>query len=231
MESEFLVWLASDNGVAVHLAVFVMLLLGGLGFPIPEDIPILLGGVASAKGIVHLPTIFLTCYVGVLLADQTVFFIGYFFGQRMLSAGTRSRFFPSITESRVEEIRNGLRKKRLFYIFVGRHLFPVRSVTFLTAGALRIPYFEFLLADAIAALVSVGIVLGIGHYLGEQLSPDVVQHLVREAHYYILAVAVLICVGIGLRTVFRKRKTSICDAGEQASEPTQPKQKGQSAIS
>lgn len=206
MEAEFLSWLASENGQAVHIAVMVMLLLGGLGFPIPEDIPILLAGVAASKGIVHAHFVFLTCYVGVLLADQIVFLIGYLFGPKMLSAGTRSRFFPSITEERVEEIRTGLRKRRLLYIFVGRHLFPVRSVTFLTAGALRIPYLEFLFADALAALISVTIVMGIGYYLGEQLSPEVVQHLVNEAHYYISGFAVLILLFFCFRYCYRSAR-------------------------
>ncbi len=208
MEAEFLSWLASDNGQAVHVAVMLMLLLGGLGFPIPEDIPILLSGVAASKGIVHPHFIFITCYVGVLLADQIVFLIGYLFGPRMLSAGTRSRFFPSITESRVEEIRIGLRKRRLLYIFVGRHLFPVRSVTFLTAGALRIPYLEFLFADALAALISVTVVIGIGYYLGEQLSPEVVHHLVSEAHYYITGAVILILLVCFFRYWYRSARKS-----------------------
>ncbi len=185
-----------------------MLLLGGLGFPIPEDIPILLSGVASSKGIVQPQFIFLTCYVGVLLADQIVFFIGYLFGPKMLAAGTRSRFFPAITEAKVEEVRNGLRKKRLLYIFVSRHLFPVRSLTFITAGALRIPYLEFLLADALAALISVTVVMGIGYYLGEQLSPEVVQHLVSDAHYYVSGLVVLIVVVWLLRYFYKSARSS-----------------------
>ena len=120
-----------------------------------------------------------------------MFLLGYYFGQRLLTAGTKSRFFPAITEERVEEVRNGLRRRRLLYIFIGRHLFPVRSVTFLTAGALRIPFLEFFISDAIAALVSVSIVLGLGYYIGESLSPEILRHLIQRAHFYILlAVAI-----------------------------------------
>ncbi|MCB0323237.1 MAG: DedA family protein [Bdellovibrionales bacterium] len=206
VEQELMSWLASDNGLVVHLTIFVLLILGGFGFPIPEDIPILLGGVAGAKGIVALPAVFATCYAGVLLADQVVFCIGYFFGQRILSAGTNSRFLPSITPERIQEVREGLRKRRLLYIFVGRHLFPVRSVTFLTAGALRIPYWEFLIADALAALISVSIVLGVGYYLGEQLTPEVVSHIVHDLHYYITGLVALSLVVLLVRHWVRRKK-------------------------
>lgn len=186
-------WLASDDGYAVHISVFIALLLGGFGFPIPEDIPLLLAGVAAGKDIVSLQAIWLTCYVGVIIADQLLYLAGYFFGGRLLEAGTRSPFFPSITDDKVAEIREGLRKRKLAIIFIGRHLFPVRSVTFLSAGALRVPYFEFLIADAFAALVSVTLVVALGYFLGDLLDATLIEHVIREAHIYLtLIVGILI---------------------------------------
>lgn len=207
MKSDIIFWLASESGYRVHVAVFILLILGGFGFPIPEDIPLLLAGVAGQRHFVNIQSIFITCYVGVLLADQVVFFIGYFFGQKLLNAGTKSTFFPYINEEKVSEIREGLRKNRLFYIFLGRHLFPVRTVTFLTAGALRIPYFEFLISDALAALVSVGIVVGIGYLLGEKLTPEVVEKIVTDFHYFLLVVFV-IGLSVYLASKYIKKKSS-----------------------
>ena len=207
MKSEIIWWLASESGYRVHVAVFVLLILGGFGFPIPEDIPLLLSGVAGQRGLVKIQSIFVTSYIGVLIADQVVFFIGYFFGQRLLDAGTRSPFFPAINEKKINEIREGLRKKRLFYIFLGRHLFPVRTVTFLIAGTLRIPYLEFLISDAMAALLSVGIVVGIGYLLGEKLTPDVIETIVRDFHYFLAIVFALGLLIYALCKLANKNKT------------------------
>lgn len=204
MELPFSEWIASENGLYVHIAVLIMLVLGGFGFPIPEDIPVILGGVAASKGIVSLHAVFLTCYCGVLFADQVIYFVGYYFGPKLLEAGTKSSFIPSITAERVEAVREGLRRRRLLYIFIGRHLFPVRTATFLSAGALRIPYLEFLLADALAALVSVTIVLWLGWFLGGTLTPEVISHLVAEGHYYLTAIIVLSVVVVLLRRHFKK---------------------------
>ncbi len=208
MQSEIIIWLASESGYRVHIAVFILLVLGGFGFPIPEDIPLLLAGVAGQKGFVKIQSIFVTSYIGVILADQIVFFIGYFFGQKLLDAGTRSPFFPSINEEKVSEIREGLRKHRLFYIFLGRHLFPVRTVTFLTAGALRIPYIEFLISDALAALISVGVVVGIGFLLGEKLTPSVVETIVRDFHYLLATIFGLCLIAYLASKYFRKKVES-----------------------
>jgi membrane protein DedA with SNARE-associated domain len=158
VENEFANWISGENDLAIHLTILSMLFLGGIGFPIPEDIPLILAGVAAGKGLISPYAVWGTCYFGVILADQIVFWAGYFFGARILKAGTQSRFLPLVTEEKIEEVREGLRKRRLAFIFLGRHLFPVRSLTFLTAGALKIPYLEFLLSDAIAALVSVTLV-------------------------------------------------------------------------
>ncbi|MFN8391521.1 MAG: VTT domain-containing protein [Bdellovibrionota bacterium] len=208
MEYDFAHWLTSDNGFGVHITVLSMLLLGGLGFPMPEDIPLVLGGVAASQGIVSIKGMFLTCYVGVLLADQIIFLFGFFFGQRLLNAGTRSTFFPSITESRVQRVRDGLRRRRLVYILLGRHFFPLRTATFLIAGTLRIPFIEFLIADAFAALLSVGLVLWVGYFLGGKLTPEMISHIVHQAHYYLAGFVALLALMYLINRTLRKRKVA-----------------------
>ncbi len=224
MQADLMTLLASENGFYVHLGVFIMLFLGGLGFPIPEDLPVLLGGVAASKQIVNIQSIFLTCYIGVLIGDQIMYFVGYKFGHKLLNAGKKSPFFPQITDEKIEEIRDGLRRRRLTYIFLGRHLFPLRTVTFITAGAVRIPFIEFLAADALAACVSVMLMLGLGVFLGHKLTPDRIETIAHELHTVILVIVGLTVVAfIGYR-VFRKRKraaraTAVSNSEVNAQEP------------
>ena len=205
MKDEIISWLAGESGLGVHLGVFFLLILGGIGFPMPEDIPLLLAGVAAQKELVKPLSIFATSYFGVILADQIVFLIGYYFGPRLLEAGSKSNFFPFITEKRIDKIRIGLRKRRLFYILLGRHLFPLRTATFLTAGALRIPYLEFLLSDALAAFVSVSVVTSIGYLLGGKLTPELIGKIVKEFHFFLLIIVALCLIAYLLRRILIKR--------------------------
>lgn len=195
MDVDFFNYLSSDNGFIVQAGLFMLLVLGGIGFPFPEDLTLFLGGVAIAKGIAPWATVALTCYVGVLIGDQLMYFIGYFFGTRLLERGTRSPFFPRITEEKVNEVRMGLHRHRLVYIFLARHLFPIRSMTFVIAGSLRISFVAFLVADAIAALVSVGIMVSLGYFLGTKLTPENLDHVAHHAQYY-LGLAVILLAAI-----------------------------------
>ena len=206
MDQEFFQWLASEDGLGLHITLLSMLILGGFGFPIPEDVPLILGGVAASQGVVSFQAIFLTCYAGVLLADQAIYLFGYLFGQRLVNAGTKSTFFPSITEERIDTIREGLRRRRFLYILLGRHFFPVRTATFLVAGAVSIPYLEFLIADAIAALISVSLVMWLGYWLGGQLTPEMISHLIHESNYYLAGAIAIGVLGYMITRLFRKKR-------------------------
>lgn len=217
-------WLSSDSGQNAHIGIFAMLLLGGLGFPIPEDLPLILAGIAAAKRVVDLGPIFLTCYVGVLIGDQIIYCFGYFCGQKLIAAGTASSFFPSITQDRVDKFREQWRKRRLIVIVLARHLFPIRGVTFASAGAVKVPYLEFLVADALAGLLSVTLMMSIGYYIGESLTPQIVTHLIDEAHFYIIVLVLSVVIAIVAKRYLMKltlRFPSSCSgacACEQASQ-------------
>lgn len=207
MEESLINLISNSDGLYVYLGTAFLLFLGAIGFPIPEDIPIILAGVLSAKKMAHVQSMFIVCYISVVCADLLIFTFGYFFGQKLLTAGAKSPFLPAITEERIEDIREGLRKRRLMYIFIARHLFAVRTLTFLTAGALRIPATEFLIADALAALVSVSLMLCLGYFLGETLSLEVLNQMIGEVSLCLLAF-VLLCGLIYYRRKKKKAATS-----------------------
>ncbi len=186
--------------------IFILLVLGGLGFPMPEEIPLFLGGMSAANNTEPLELLFLVCYLGVLIGDQTMYLFGYFFGQKILQVGTESTFLPAVTPERVDAVREGLRRRRLVCLFIGRHLFLLRSVTFVVAGSLRLPPLEFFAADAVAALFSVSIFMALGYWLGAHMSPELFSKYAHDVSIWLTVAA----FGAGIlffvvRTV-RKRK-------------------------
>ena len=199
MFDDFSTWLTLGDGTNVQISVFVLLLLGGLGFPIPEDLPLIFAGVALEKGLVKLMPIAVTAYIGVMIGDQFLYFIGYRYGKGLIAKGVDSPWFPSITQDRVSLVREQWRRHRYWLIIAARHLFPIRAVTFISAGTLHVPYIDFLIADAIAGVLSVAIMMSIGYFIGESLTPEVTKHLVDQAHYYITAILVIIVIGYSCR--------------------------------
>jgi membrane protein DedA with SNARE-associated domain len=200
-------WLASDNGWVVYSTVLGTLLLIGIGLPIPEDLILLLAGIAAYNKIVSVQGIFIVCYCGVLAGDIIMYFIGYFFGRKLLYAGTKARFFSALNLKRIAEIKRSLRKRRMVVVFAARHLFPIRSATFVAAGTLRIPFWEFILADGLAALLRVSVLLYLGHFLAETVSMETLEYLVSQAHFNIILAVALIAIGYFIK--WRRKKAAI----------------------
>jgi membrane protein DedA with SNARE-associated domain len=64
-------------------------------------------------------------------------------------------------------LRQNLEKQTFLTILLARHLFYLRTATFLFCGAVRISFTRFLIADAIAAVITVPLMVGIGVICGE----------------------------------------------------------------
>ena len=68
-----------------YLGITLILILGGLGLPIPEEAPIILAAVLSRNGQMSVPLALASCLAGVLLGDLVVYFLGFFYGEKVLS--------------------------------------------------------------------------------------------------------------------------------------------------
>lgn len=152
-------WLLLQQGLIVYLAVFALLIAGGVGLPVPEDLPLILGGVMIETGRADPLLLLIVCYLGVLVGDGLIFVVGRRFGPGLF----QKRWFKNrFSSSRIRRIRYSLERKSLLMILVARHLFYLRTVTFLICGAVRMNPIRFFVADAVAALISVPVMIAIG---------------------------------------------------------------------
>ena len=152
---------------------------GVIGLPIPEDAPLVLGGYLIQIGKCEAWIVFVVCYVSVVLGDLFIFSVGRYFGPKIFNL----RWFNSrSSKTKLKRVRVGIERKSFIMIFLARHLFYLRTVTFLTCGALRMRYSRFFISDAIAALISVPLVLAVGYFFF-----DAYDQLIRD--FKILSVA------------------------------------------
>ena len=165
MEDLFFQLTDLHGGIAI-LAVFGVLLLCGLGLPIPEDIPLI-----SAGYLIHLhksnwPIALIVCMLGVLTGDSIIFWFGKRLGNKLL----RSRlvmFFT--TPKKILKIKAYYRKYGPKIIIVGRFLPGLRAPIFFVAGSTGLRYRKFVTYDGIAALVSVPVWLFVGSRFGNEI--------------------------------------------------------------
>ena len=185
-----------------------MLLLCGLGLPLPEDIVLIAAGALGVLDERAWLEVSAVMYAGVMGGDSIIFLAGRFFGGRLRAAPWFQRIFPAAKQDKVEVLfeRHGSTG-----MFLGRFLPGLRAPIFFTAGSMKVSYFKFLCFDGFAALISVPVFVWLGHWLWLTFQDDIEQlnRTLDATHSFsrwIVVLAALACVGLWF-WARRKKKT------------------------
>lgn len=188
----------ATQGYFIYVILFLALMGGALGLPIPEDLPLIAAGIFAERKAANPWGLFLVCYSGVVVGDLLIFSMGRGFGATLFS---KPWFKRRLSPRKLKRFKISLERRSLFTIFIARHLFYLRMVTFLACGAVKMRYSRFILADALAALVSVPIMMSIGYFAADY-HEELVENL--EWVFAILGTILLIV----LLRMFRSKKTT-----------------------
>jgi len=170
-----------------YFGLFVLLILGGMGLPFPEDATLLLSGFLIANEIIKPLPAFLVVYSGLLLTDFLLYSVGKKYGRKVVE---HKRFHKIISPGKISKIEETFRKWGSLVIFFGRHILGLRAQIFVVAGVMRMTPIKFLVADAISALFTIGIWGGVG-YLGGNSLQVLKRDITRIEHIAIIVLVVL----------------------------------------
>jgi len=149
-----------------NLGLFILMILGTLGLPFPEDAILILAGFLVANGTIRPIPAFLAVYSGLLVTDFLLYSFGKCYGRRLVE---HRRFQKILSPERLLKVEEKLKKWGALAVFFGRHLFGVRAQIFLAAGVVKMPYKKFLLADGTSALLSMALWGGLGFVGGNSI--------------------------------------------------------------
>jgi len=144
-----------------YAAIFGLLVAGGLGVPLPEELVQLTAGYLARRGVLSLAPAVATTWVGLVTGDYLLFRLGRRIGPRVLEAPRVRRF---LTPARRAFIDRHFSRYAVLVIMVARHASGFRVPVFAYAGATGVRSRTFLLADGASALLSVPIVVSLGWY-------------------------------------------------------------------
>jgi membrane protein DedA with SNARE-associated domain len=130
-----------------YAGVLLVLLLGSIGLPVPEEVPIVTAGILSHEQVMRWWLALPTCIVGVLSGDLLLYAAGRHWGERVLERRWLRRL---LDRERLEHIEAAYRRRGALIVFLARHVIGLRAVAFLGAGIVGLPFWKFLLADGIA---------------------------------------------------------------------------------
>jgi membrane-associated protein len=140
--------------------LFLLPILGSVGLPVPEDAILLLCGVLISRGSVAPLPAMLAVYVGVLLSDLLLYAVGRKYCGRIVTHGIFRKILPP---RRLISLEQRFNRSGPIIILLCRQLFWLRAKIFLVAGMMKMPVCRFVFADAVAALLTVGIMVTLGY--------------------------------------------------------------------
>ncbi len=175
-----------------YLGIALILILGGLGLPIPEEAPVILAAVLSRNEKMLWPLALATCLAGVLVGDFIVYFLGYHYGEKVLSLRLTRRL---LTRAREAQIKGYFHRHGFKILVLGRFAVGFRTAAYLTAGILKLPPLKLLLTDIVAASLSTFLMFGLGYIFAHQI-----QSGIREVQqWFTLALAAGLVLWLGYR--------------------------------
>jgi membrane protein DedA with SNARE-associated domain len=164
----------------VYIAVFVMMIASGFGFPLPEEVTIISVGILAYMG--ANPDVFPPPYPGapvvngieaavvttlsIFIADNLVFWIGRTFGRKLMKARGFSRFFEGPVMTKVNAI---VTKYGKFAAFIFRFTPGIRFPAHLFMGMSNFSAPMFALVDGFAVLISVPTQVLLLYHFGEPI--------------------------------------------------------------
>jgi membrane protein DedA with SNARE-associated domain len=180
-----------------YIAMFVGLLLCGVGLPTPEEAWLLGAGFLLSKGETSatFPNMVAVCSAAILIGDSVPFWLGRHYGMRALEIRWVRRI---LHPERFAKLEQRFREHGNWATFVVRFFAGVRIPGYFLAGTMRMSYPRFLLLDALGVAISVPISIYLGKFFGEQT--DQLQRWNKNIHLVLAFLVVALIVVIIVRS-------------------------------
>lgn len=188
--------------ISTHPGLWAFLLLFACGLGLPpwsEELVILASGWAVAEGHFSYLAAVLWCSAGILAGDSLLFAFGRL-------AGDRVQNWPILRRALRPKRRKRFNQQFLLYgtrvVFLARFLPGVRTLTYLVAGNLGMPWWKFLMLDATGAAITVPISVWLGWKFSANL--ETVQLWLHRFQIPLAVLGAALVLWLTLR--FRRRR-------------------------
>ncbi len=192
-------WIESLFGEFGYLAPFAVLLLCGLGLPLPEEVSLIGAGVLVHRGEVRFLPITVLCSVAILLGDSIPFWLGRRYGLAALRVRWVARM---VHPERFARIQSRFEEHGNWATFACRFFAGVRIPGYFVAGMMGMGYPRFLLLDALGVLISVPVSIWLGQLFADQM--DTLHAKMQDFHLILGFLAISLVLIMVLRSLAKR---------------------------
>ncbi len=185
-----------------YIGIFALLILGGVGLPFPEDTTLILTGFLVAQQVIKPVPAFLAVYSGLLISDFLLFWVGRKYGRMLVF---HKRFQKIISPEQIGRLEEKFKRRGVWVVLIGRHIWGLRAQIFLVAGVMRMPAVKFLVADGVTSLFTLALLGGIGYAGGNSI--EVLRRNVKRIEHVVILALVILATGWIVYRYFKIKKS------------------------
>jgi membrane-associated protein len=186
-------YLLATLGVYGAPVLFVALLVGSAGVPLPASLLLVAAGSFVEQGELELWPVLALSAAGAVLGDNVGYALGHWGGRRL----TRRLGGFVGGEKKVEEAEAWLKRREGAGVFLSRWLLtPLGPVVNLTAGATEYPWPRFLLYDVLGEALWVALYVLLGRFFSDRV--QALSDLLGDLTWAVLGLAVAVVLGVML---------------------------------
>ncbi len=184
-----------------YLTIFALVFLQEIGVPNPvtNELVLLFSGYLAYTGRLSLILVILTVVAADVLGTSLLYFVFYLFGEYLLAHGPKW-----IPMQKIENLKNKVRDRGRWGIFLGRLIPYVRGYTSVAAGLMEIPPRVFLTSVLLSAILWSGGYVVVGRLLGSKW--DSVISKLGFWQFALAAVVILFLVVYIIPLIYKKIK-------------------------
>lgn len=188
-----------------YLAIFLFVVLGNVGLPVPEETILALSGYLVWRGKLRLALVLAVGILSAVAGDNLGYWIGRKYGRNAIEHyGRRVLVVPD----RLDSVWRFVTRYGSLGVIAARFIPGLRFLAGPLAGAARLRPLPFLLANLLGALLYVPYAVGIGYAVGYGFGGYVerVRHVVGEIEHIVLIAAAILSVALLGRRALRARR-------------------------
>jgi membrane protein DedA with SNARE-associated domain len=205
-------WVTTRGFTGGVIVVFCLLFACGLGLPLPEDIPLIISGAFLCTDLRSTLIVAIAAWCGIIGGDCIIYFMGRRYGIEITKVPLVGKH---LTKRRVKHVEELFDQYGVGVVGVGRLFAGIRGAVVFVAGAIRFNFIKFIIVDGLAAIVSGGLFLLLGHWIGEKLNDPAAQKKIREFKEIILFAGGFLACSVIMIYLWRRRNVQKLHDTEQ----------------